>query len=104
MPSAIVGCPETRQGTPLFSRRDQRHSSYLSTCRKFVAVRTGTHGNRPQAEPSIKAISGHRRGLGTGAMVGIRDEGSISEYLAKKTVREGAQGWLHRAVTEVFSG
>ena len=41
---------------------------------------------------------------GTEAVVGIRDEGSISEYLAAKAAREGDQGWLRRAVTEVFPG
>ncbi len=39
---------------------------------------------------------------GTEAVVGIRDEGPISEYLAAKAVREAEQGWLRRAVTEVF--
>jgi len=41
---------------------------------------------------------------GTEAVVGIRNEGPISECLAKKAVREGARGWLHRAVTEGFRG
>ncbi len=41
---------------------------------------------------------------GTEAVVGIRNEGPISEYLSGKAVREGKQGWLHRAVAEAFLG
>ena len=35
-------------------------------------------------------------------MVGIRDEGEISRYLAEKNARAGEQGWLQRALAEVF--
>ncbi len=41
---------------------------------------------------------------GTEARVGIRDEGPISQYLAAKAVREAEQGWLQRALSEVFPG
>ena len=55
-------------------------------------------------QPSVVSAINYQMVSGTEAVVGIRDEGSISEYLAAKAVREGEQGWLHQAVTEVFPG
>ena len=55
-------------------------------------------------QPSVVSAINYQMVSGTEAVVGIRDEGPISEYLAAKAAREGEQGWLHRAVTEVFPG
>lgn len=55
-------------------------------------------------QPSVVSAIDYRMVSGTEAVVGIRNDGRISEYLAAKAVREGEQGWLRRAVTEVFPG
>ena len=55
-------------------------------------------------QPSVVSAIHYEMTSGTEARVGIRDEGPISEYLAAKAVREGKQGWLHRAVTGLFPG
>ena len=55
-------------------------------------------------QPSVVSAIDYEMTSGTKAVVGIRDEGSISEYLGARAVREGAQGWLRRAITEVFPG
>jgi hypothetical protein len=52
--------------------------------------------------PSAAEAIDYRMVSGTEAVVGIRDEGPISKYLAAKAVREGEQGWLLRAVADTF--
>ncbi len=54
-------------------------------------------------QPSVVSAIDYEMVSGTEARVGIRDEGPISRYLAAKAVREAEQGWLRRAVSEIFT-
>ena len=52
--------------------------------------------------PTAADAVDYRMVSGTEAVDGVRDEGSISRYLAAKAAREREQGWLHAAVSDAF--
>lgn len=55
----------------------------------------------PEADWQAVAGAIDYRMTGVEARIGLRPEGKIAEYLARKAVREGEQGWLKKAVREV---
>jgi hypothetical protein len=54
-------------------------------------------------QPSVVSAIDYTMTAGTEAVIGIRNEGPISEYLAEKAVREGQAGWLLRAVRDAIN-
>ena len=67
-------------------------------CRRVTAITNLSDGRRAHRRtPRIRQPPADD----SEAVVGVRDEGPISRYLAVKAVREAAQGWLQRALTQV---
>jgi hypothetical protein len=93
---ALRALLDSREG-PAGRLVEQKAQEVTAVARRNAAVIM--HRN-----PGVVSATDYAMTSGTEARVGIRNEGRISEYLAAKAVREGQQGWLRRAVAEVFRG
>jgi hypothetical protein len=87
---------DSREG-PVGRLVEQKAQEITAAAQRNAAVIMHRH-------PGVVSAIDYEMTSGPAARIGVRDEGEISRYLAAKALREGRQGWLHRAVGEVFRG